>query len=47
MLAIACGTYELAARMTRNTVYRAAVGIAVAVAFILIWMNLAVGSIGS
>ena len=30
-----------------NTAYRAAVGVAVAAAFILIWMNLAVGIIGS
>ena len=47
MLAGACGTYELAARMTGNYAYRAAVGVAVATAFILVWMNLAVGIIGS
>ena len=47
MLAIACGTYELAARMTRNKSYRAAVGVAVAAAFLLVWVNLAVGIIGS
>jgi hypothetical protein len=47
MLAIAAGTYELAARMTRNSAYRAATGVALAAAFILIWMNLAVGIIGS
>lgn len=47
MLAVACGTYELAARMTRNKAYRAAVGIAVAAAFFLVWVNLAVGIIGS
>lgn len=47
MLAGACGTYELAARVTRNTAYRAAVGVALAAAFILVWMNLAVGIIGS
>jgi hypothetical protein len=47
MLAVACGTYELAARMTGNSAYRAAVGVAVATAFILIWINLAVGIIGS
>jgi hypothetical protein len=47
MLAIACGTYELAARGTGNGAYRAAVGIATAAAFILIWMNLAVGIIGT
>jgi hypothetical protein len=43
----ACGAYELAARSTGNTAYRAAVGVAVVAAFILIWINLAVGIIGS
>jgi hypothetical protein len=47
MLFGACGTYELAARMTGNIAYRAAVGVAVVAAFILVWMNLAVGIIGS
>lgn len=47
MLFGACGIYELAARMTGSTAYRAAVGVAVVAAFILIWMNLAVGIIGS
>ncbi len=47
MLLAACGAYELAVRMTGNTAYRAAVGLAVVAAFILVWMNLAVGIIGS
>jgi hypothetical protein len=47
MLFGACGTYELAARMTGNPAYRAAVGVAVVTAFLLIWINLAVGIIGS
>ena len=47
MLFGACGAYELAARMTGNIPYRAAVGVAVVAAFILIWINLAVGIIGS
>ena len=47
MLVGACGTYELAARMTANKAYRAAVGVALAAAFILVWMNLAVGIIGT
>jgi hypothetical protein len=47
MLVGAGGTYELAARMTGNTAYRAAVGVAIAAAFILVWMNLAVGIIGT
>jgi hypothetical protein len=47
MLFVACGTYELAARMTGNNAYRAAVGVALVAAFILVWMNLAVGIIGN
>jgi hypothetical protein len=47
MLAVAGGTYELAVRMTENSAYRAAVGVAVAAAFLLVWMNLAVGIIGT
>lgn len=47
MLFGACGTFELAARMTGDTAYRAAVGIAVVAVFLLIWINLAVGIIGS
>lgn len=47
MLFGACGAYELAARMTRNLAYRAAVGFAVVTAFTLIWINLAVGIIGA
>jgi hypothetical protein len=47
MLLGACGSYELARRVTGSTAYRAAVGVAVMAAFILIWMNLAVGIIGS
>jgi len=47
MLFGACGAFELAARMTGNIAYRAAVGVAVAAAFILVWINLAVGIIGS
>ena len=47
MLAGAGGTYELAVRMTSSTAYRAAVGLALAAAFILVWMNLAVGIIGT
>jgi hypothetical protein len=39
--------YELTVRMTGNTPYRAAVAVALAAAFILIWMNLAVGIIGT
>ena len=39
--------YELIARKMDNIAYRIAVGIAVATALFLIWMNLAVGIIGT
>jgi hypothetical protein len=47
MLAGAGGAYELATRMTGSAAYRAGVGVALAAAFILVWMNLAVGIIGA
>ncbi|MFP7721443.1 hypothetical protein [Lysobacter sp. A3-1-A15] len=47
MLAAACGTYELAARMSGNRAYRAAVGVSVVAAFLMAWVSLAVGIIGS
>jgi len=40
-------TFELAARKTGNIVYRSAVGVALAAAFILVWVNGSVGVIGS
>ena len=40
-------TYELVARKGGNIAYRAAVGIALAAALLLVWINLAVGVIGS
>ena len=47
MLLVACTTYEAAARVATHRAYRAAVGIALAAAVILMWMNLAVGIIGT
>lgn len=47
MLLGAGGTYEFAARKTGDPASRAAVGVALAAAFLLVWMNLAVGIIGS
>ncbi len=47
MLAVAGAAFELAARRTRDKAYRAAVGIALAAAFLLVWANEAVGLIGS
>ena len=39
--------YELVARKAGSIAYRAAVGVALAAALLLVWMNLAVGIIGS
>lgn len=47
MLSAACGAYELATRMTGNTAYRAAVAIAIVTAFLTVWVNGAVGMLGS
>jgi hypothetical protein len=47
MLVTAGAALEFAARVTDNAAYRAAVGVAVAAAFMLVWINFAVGIIGS
>ena len=47
MLLVVCGTYELSTRLTGNKAYRLAVGIALVGAFLLTWVNLAVGIIGN
>ncbi len=47
MLAAACGAYELATRMTGSAAYRIGAGVAIVAAFLLVWINLAVGIIGS
>ena len=47
LLAGAGGTFWLARRMTDNIAYRAGVGIALVGAFLLVWVNGAVGIIGS
>jgi len=46
MLFGACGLFELTARMTGNAAYRAGVAVAVVAAFLLTWINLAVGIVG-
>ncbi|MET0401851.1 MAG: hypothetical protein ABW123_05580, partial [Cystobacter sp.] len=46
LLLATCGAFELAARATGNHSYRAAVGVALAAAFLLIWVDLAVGILG-
>jgi hypothetical protein len=46
MLLAACGAAELVAK-TRGVAYRFAAAIAIAAAFLMVWVNLAVGIIGS
>ena len=47
MLLVACGGFELVMRGSRNWAYRFAAAIAIGAAFLLVWVNLAVGVIGS
>jgi hypothetical protein len=47
MLGVTCGACELAARASSSGAYRVAAGIAIGTAFLTVWVNLAVGMIGS
>lgn len=47
MLLAACGIYELGAWLSGNTAYRAAFAVAIAAGFLQVWVNLAVGIIGT
>ena len=47
MLATACGAYELATRLSGSTAYRAGAAVAIAGGFLVVWVNLAVGMLGS
>jgi len=47
MLAIACGIYELGAWLSGNIAYRAGFGVAALAMFLTIWVNGAVGMLGS
>ena len=47
MLLGACGAMELGARMNGHLAYRVGVAVAVAAGFGLVWVNLAVGIVGS
>ena len=47
MFAIVGGTLELAIRASGNTSYRLGAAVAIATAFLTVWINLAVGIIGS
>jgi hypothetical protein len=47
MLVAACGAFELAMRLSANWAYRTAAAVAIGAGFLLVWINLAVGIIGS
>ena len=47
LLAVPLVSYELAATKTANTAYRVAVAGVLAAAFLLVWVNAAVGIMGS
>ena len=47
MLAIVCGAIELAVRLSGNRSYRLGVAAAIGGAFLITWVNLAVGIVGS
>lgn len=47
MLATACGLYEFGAWLSGNIAYRAGFGLAALTAFLTVWVNLAVGMLGS
>lgn len=47
MLLTACAIWELTAAKADGRFYRAAVAVAIVAAFLLVWINLAVGIIGS
>ena len=47
MLGLACGAYELVTRLPGGRAYRAGFALAIFGCFFLVWINLAVGIIGS
>ena len=47
MFGVVGGTFELAVRTSGNLAYRGGVAVALATAFLLVWINLAVGIIGN
>ena len=46
LLALACGGYEVATRLSGNTAYRAGAALAILTCFLTVWVNLAVGMVG-
>jgi hypothetical protein len=47
LLAVVCALYELATWLSDNTAYRLGFAVAIVTAFLTIWVNLAVGMLGS
>ena len=47
MLSVACGCYEIATRMSGDLWYLVGAGLGIVGSFLLVWINLAVGIIGS
>lgn len=47
LMATACGLYELGARLNGSPAWRAAFGLAALTGFLTVWVNLAVGMLGS
>ena len=46
LLAMACGGYEIATRMSSSWAYRAGAAVAILTCFLTVWVNLAVGMVG-
>lgn len=46
LLAMACGGYEIATRMSSHWAYRAGAAVAILTCFLTVWVNLAVGMVG-
>ena len=46
LLAMACGGYEIATRMSAHWAYRAGAAVAILTCFLTVWVNLAVGMVG-
>lgn len=47
LLGLVCGAFEVALRAARSHLYMVAAGVAAATAFLMTWVNLAVGIVGS
>ncbi|MBM9595973.1 hypothetical protein [Roseitranquillus sediminis] len=47
LVAVICGAYDVAVWATEDPAYRGAVGVALGAGFLLVWLNAAVGIVGS